>query len=89
MITDIKVKNEKWGVILVTESNDIIPTIREECISSAFEHEIPDKFIDQINDVSVDCCRYKGMNDVEIAKNFVESLLTEKEIRELIKQLEN
>ena len=89
MITDIKVKNEKWGVVLVTESNDIIPTIREECISSAFEHEIPDKFIDQINAVSVDCCRYKGMNDVEIAKNFVESLLTEKEIRELIKQLEN
>ena len=89
MITDIKVKNEKWGVVLVTESNDIIPTIREECISSAFENEIPDKFIDQINAVSVDCCRYKGMNDVEIAKNFVESLLTEKEIRELIKQLEN
>lgn len=88
MITDIKVKNEKWGVVLVTESNDIIPTIREECISSAFEHEIPDKFIDQINAVSVDCCRYKGMNDVEIAKNFVESLLTEKEIRELIKRLE-
>ena len=89
MITDIKVKNEKWGVVLAIESNDIIPTIREECISSSFENEIPDKFIDQINAISVDCCRYKGMNDVEIAKYFIDSLLTESEIDQLINQLKN
>ena len=89
MITNIKVKTEKYGIYLVIESNDIIPTDREERICSYIDNKVLEKFIDQINAVSVDCGHYNGQNDIEIAKNFVESLLTEKEIRELIKQLEN
>ena len=88
MITNIKVKTEKYGIYLVIESNDISPTEREERICSYIDNKVLEKFIDQINAVSVDCSRYNGETDIEIAKNFVESLLTEKEIRELIKQLE-
>jgi hypothetical protein len=89
MITSIKTKTEKYGIYLVIESNDIIPTEREERICSYIDNKVLEKFIDQINAISVDCSRYNGETDIEIAKYFVESLLTEKEIRELIKQLEN
>lgn len=88
MITSIKTKTEKYGIYLVIESSDIIPTERHERICSYSDNKVLDKFIDQINAVSVDCSRYNGETDIEIAKYFVESLLTEKEIRELIKQLE-
>lgn len=89
MITSIKTKTEKYGIYLVIESNDVIPTERHERICSYSDNKVLETFVDQINAVSVDCSRHNGETDVEIAKNFVESLLTEKEIRELIKSLEN
>ena len=88
MIANIKTKTENYGIYLVIESNDIIPTERHERICSYTDNKVLEKFIDQLNAVSVDCSHYNGKKDIEIAKYFVESLLTDKEIRELIKQLE-
>ena len=60
-----------------------------ENIASVIDYKVPQKTIEEIRNLLVTSCRFNEQPDVITAKNFVESLLTEKEIRELIKQLEN
>ena len=58
-------------------------------VVNLFTNKVDKNLITELTDATIECCRWNGQNDIEIAKNFVESLLSEKEIRELIKQLEN
>ena len=74
------------GLILKVE-NDSDQII--ENIASPIDGFIKKQTIEEIRNLLVSSCRFNEQSDVETAKWFVENLLSEKEIRELIKQLEN
>ena len=58
-------------------------------VVNLFTNKVDEKLITGLTKAAIECSRWNDLSDLEIAKNFVESLLNEKEIRELIKQLEN
>ena len=74
------------GLILKVE-NDSDQII--ENIASPIDGFIKKQTIEEIRNLLVSSCRFNEQSDVQTAKWFVENLLTDKEIRELIKQLEN
>ena len=74
------------GLILKVE-NDSDQII--ENIASPIDGFIKKQTIEEIRILLVSSCRFNEQPDVVTAKWFVENLLSEKEIRELIKQLEN
>ena len=57
-------------------------------VVNLFTNKVDKTLITELTDAAIECCRWNDQTDVSIAKIFVENLLTEKEIRELIKQLE-
>ena len=59
-----------------------------ENIASPIDGFINPQTIEEIRNLLVTSCRFNEQPDIATAKWFVENLLTEKEIRELIKQLE-
>jgi len=63
--------------------------IKEDLSSLFSPYKVSQETIDQLTTAAIECNRWNDTPDLETAKNFVESLLNEKEIRELIKQLEN
>ena len=79
-------KETPTGLILKVE-NDSDQII--ENIASVIDYKVPQKTIEEIRNLLVTSCRFNEQPDIVTAKWFVENLLTDKEIRELIKQLEN
>ena len=73
--------------LIVKVENDSDQII--ENIASVIDYNVPQKTIEEIRNLLVTSCRFNEQPDIVTAKWFVENLLTEKEIRELIKQLEN
>ena len=61
----------------------------ETPISSMISCEVEPKVVTEFKDCVLEIGRYNGLTDVQICKQFIEDSLTEKEIRELIKSLEN
>jgi len=61
----------------------------ETPISSMVSCKVGPKVVREFKDCVLEIGRYNGLNDVQICKQFIEDSLTEKEIRELIKSLEN
>ena len=57
-------------------------------VVNLFTNKVDKNMITGLTDAAIECSRWNDLSDLETAKNFVENLLTEKEIRELIKQLE-
>jgi len=80
------VKEIQSGLIVKVE-NDSDQII--ENIASPFDGFIKYQTIEEIRNLLVSSCRFNEQSDVETAKWFVENILSEKEIRELIKLLEN
>ena len=54
-----------------------------------FTNKVDQKLITGLTAAAIECSRWNDIPDLEFIKAVVESLLTEKEIRELIKELEN
>ena len=81
-------ESEIGGLVLSVRSEDE-NTHTYTRISSTLSGKVENKIVKELQDVVAEVGRYNNLSDVEIAKNFVESLLTEKEIRELIKSLKN
>lgn len=80
----------KQGVLIFELQIETDSTIIKEDISSSFSpYKISKDIIGQLSNAVIECNRWNDVSDLETAKNFVENLLTDKEIRELIKQLEN
>ena len=75
-----------YGLIVKVE-NDSEQII--ENIASPIDGFIKKQTIEEMRNLLVSSCRFNEQSDVQTAKWFVENLLSEKEIRELIKQLEN
>jgi len=75
----------KTGLIVKVE-NDSDMII--ENIASPIDGFIKKQTIEEIRNLLVTSCRFNEQPDIVTAKWFVENLLTEKEIRELIKELE-
>lgn len=73
--------------LIVKVENDSAQII--ENIASPFDGFIKKQTIEEIRNLLVSSCRYNEQPDIFTAKWFVENILSEKEIRELIKQLEN
>ena len=73
--------------LIVKAENDSDQII--ENIASVIDYNVPQKTIEEIRNLLVSSCRFNEQPDIVTAKWFVENLLTDKEIRELIKQLEN
>ena len=73
--------------LIVKVENDSDQII--ENIASPIDGFIKKQTIEEIRNLLVSSCRFNEQSDVETAKWFVENLLSEKEIRGLIKQLEN
>ena len=80
------VKETQSGLIVKVE-NDSDQII--ENIASPIDGNIKEQTIEEMRNLLVSSCRFNEQPDVVTAKWFVENLLSEKEIRELIKQLEN
>ena len=80
------VKEIQSGLIVKVE-NDSDQII--ENIASPIDCKIKEQAIEEMRNLLVSSCRFNEQPDVVTAKWFVENLLSEKEIRELIKQLEN
>lgn len=73
--------------LIVKVENDSDQII--ENIASPIDGFIKKQTIEEMRNLLVSSCRFNEQTDVVTAKWFVENLLSEKEIRELIKQLEN
>jgi hypothetical protein len=58
-------------------------------ISSYNTNKVEQPIVNEVHNLVMEVGRYNGLSDTEIVKHFVENTLTEKEIRELIKSLEN
>ena len=58
-------------------------------IVNLFTNKVNDELITGLTDAAIECSRWNDIPDLEFIKSVVENYLTEKEIRELIKQLEN
>ena len=78
---------ETTSGLIVKVENDSDQII--ENISSLIDGKIKKQTIEEMRNLLVSSCRFNEQPDVVTAKWFVENLLSEKEIRELIKQLEN
>ena len=78
---------ETTSGLIVKVENDSDQII--ENIASSIDGVVKKETIEEIRSLLVSSCRFNEQTDVVTAKWFVENLLTEKEIRELIKQLEN
>jgi hypothetical protein len=61
----------------------------ETPISSMISCKVEQPIVKEFKDCVLGIGRYNGLTDTQICKQFVEDSLTEKEIRELIKSLEN
>ena len=72
--------------LIVKVENDSDQII--ENIASPIDGFIKKQTIEEIRNLLVSSCRFNEQPDIVTAKYFVESLLTDKEIRELIKELE-
>ena len=72
-------------IVKVENDSDMII----ENIASPIDGFIKKQTIEEIRNLLVSSCRFNEQPDITTAKWFVENLLTDKEIRELIKQLEN
>jgi hypothetical protein len=73
--------------LIVKVENDSDQII--ENIASPIDGFIKKQTIEEIRNLLVSSCRFNEQPDIVTAKWFVENLLTDKEIRELIKELEN
>ena len=58
-------------------------------VVNLFTNKVDKKLITELTDAAIECSRWNDTTDLEFIKSVVENYLTEKEIRELIKQLEN
>ena len=58
-------------------------------VVNLFTNKVDGKIITELTDAAIECSRWNDTTDLEFIKSVVENYLTEKEIRELIKQLEN
>jgi hypothetical protein len=58
-----------------------------ENIASVIDYKVSSQSIEEIRNLLVTSCRFNEQPDIVTAKWFVENLLTDKEIRELIEQL--
>ena len=58
-------------------------------VVNLFTNKVDGKIITELTSSAIECSRWNGTTDLEFIKDTVENLLSEKEIRELIKQLEN
>lgn len=58
-------------------------------ISTYNSHKVEQPIVNEVHNLVMEVGRFNGLSDIEIVKHFVENTLTEKEIRELIKSLEN
>ena len=58
-------------------------------VVNLFTNKVDEKLITGLTDAAIECSRWNDTTDLEFIKSVVENYLTEKEIRELIKQLEN
>ena len=72
--------------LIVKVENDSDQII--ENIASPIDGFIKKQTIEEIRNLLVTSCRFNEQPDIVTAKWFVENLLTDKEIRELIKELE-
>jgi len=61
----------------------------EESVENLFTNKVDKKLITELTDAAIECSRWNDTTDLEFIKSVVENYLTEKEIRELIKELEN
>ena len=73
--------------LIVKVENDSDQII--ENVASSIDGVVKKETIEEIRSLLVSSCRFNEQSDVQTAKWFVENILSEKEIRELIKQLEN
>ena len=72
--------------LIVKVENDSDQII--ENIASPIDGFIKKQTIEEIRNLLVSSCRFNEQSDQQTAKWFVENLLTDKEIRDLIKELE-
>jgi hypothetical protein len=83
----IELETIEFGhLCLKVYSEDTLTTTR---ISSYITKKVEKPIVNDIHNLVIEVARYNGLSNLETVKNFVENSLTEKEIRELIKSLEN
>lgn len=84
----IELKTTDVGQLLLYISNEESTEFQTR-ISSFFTKKVDSPIINDIHNLVTEAGRYNGLSYIECVKHFVENTLTEKDIMELIKKLEN
>ena len=79
---------ESNNLYLVTKSEDR-ETIIKTVISSFISERVKPETVTEFHKVLLEIGKYNGQSDVKTCKQFIEDSLTENEIRELVRLLEN
>ena len=83
----IKTIQKGYQLFLEVYSSDAESKIETQ-ISSIISCKVEKPTVKEIKECVLEIGRYNGLTDLQICKQFVEDTLTEKGIRELVKELE-
>ena len=83
--TKIKDDGQLYLTVYSADQETTITTPISNCVHNKVER----KTENELHNLVIEAGRYNDWSDIEIVRFFVENTLTEREIRELIKLLEN
>lgn len=85
-ITTDAIKTNQLMLSVLSDDQESVFSTR---ISTFNGNKVEQPIVNEVHNLVMEVGRYNGLSDTDIVKHFVENTLTEKEIRELIKSLEN